>query len=148
MTQVTYIFLIILTIAGAFFLVKRLTNNYLIGRIVGILVSGGWIIWTITVLSMGSLLFNAQLALILITFLTCYIILKMRQRKENLEVDNIELKDKYDKTLNERDEYKDRYKETLKEKEYLEQGTKDTKKRRLFQPFIDIFKMLRKRDDQ
>ena len=140
MTQEAYIFLIILTIAGAFFLAKRLTKSNLISRIAGILASGGWIIYSLIFLTASSALFKPQIALILITFLACYVIIKIRQKRENLEVDNVDLKDKYGEALNERDEYKI----TKKEKEDLEQGAKDTKKRGLFKPFIDIFKMLKK----
>ena len=144
MTQKIYIFLIILTIVGAFFLAKRLTKSNLISRIAGILVSGGWIIYSLIFLTASSALFKPQIALILITFLACYVIIKIRQKRENLEVDNVDLKDKYGEALNERDEYKHKYEITKKEKEDLEQGAKDTKKRGLFKPFIDIFKMLKK----
>ena len=144
MTQEAYIFLIILTIAGAFFLAKRLTKSNLISRIAGILVSGGWIIYSLIFLTASSALFKPQIALILITFLACYAIIKIRQKKENLEEHNANLRDSYKDALNEKDEYRNRYEETLKEKEDLEHGTKDLKKRGMFKPIIDIFKMLKK----
>tara|TARA_Y100000590_G_scaffold186007_1_gene211975 strand:+ start:93 stop:527 length:435 start_codon:yes stop_codon:yes gene_type:complete len=144
MTQEAYIFLIILTIAGAFFLAKKLTKSNLISRIAGILISGGWIIYSFIFLTASSALFKPQIALILITFLACYVIIKIRQKKENLEEDNANLRDSYKDALNEKDEYRNRYEETLKEKEDLEHGTKDLKKRGMFKPIIDIFKMLKK----
>ena len=95
----------------------------------------------------GSAIYNSQIALILLTFLTCYVIIKMKQRKENLEEDNVDLKDKYSEVLYERDRYKHKYETTKREIEDLKQGAKDTKKRGLFKPFIDIFKILRNKND-
>ena len=116
----------------------------MISRVAGILVAGGWIIYSYIVLTTASALYKPQIALILITFLACYVIIKIRQKRENLEVDNVDLKDKYGDALKKRDEYKHKYEITKKEKEELEQGTRDTKKRSLLKPILDIFKMLKK----
>ena len=80
MTQKIYIFLIILTIVGAFFLAKRLTKSNLISRVAGILVAGGWIIYSYIDLTTSSALYKPQIALILITFLACYVIIKINQK--------------------------------------------------------------------
>ena len=68
----------------------------------------------------------------------------MKKSKENLEKDNLRLKDKVLDTTYEKEKYKEKYEETLKEKEELEQGARDTKKRSLLKPILDIFKMLKK----
>ena len=144
MTQVAYIFLITITIPLAFYLGKVIGKTYKNSKIIGIIVSSGWLFWTFLV-TIPAVIFAPQLALILILILVCFVIIKMKERKENIETESIELKNKHQYAVDERDEYKDKYNKVLKEKHDLEQGTRDIKKRGLIRPIIDIFKMLRKR---
>jgi len=108
MIQVGFLIIIIITIPLAFYLGKVIGKSYKNSKIIGIIVSSGWLLWTFLA-TIPSFIFNPQLALILILFLVCFVIIKMKQRKESIETDNIELKDNYHDVVDERDEYKDKY---------------------------------------